>query len=356
MEYVYQKLFYFIIFLCPYCAMAQIEHNSNIKNNTKHHPKHKIAIAIHGGASNIKLAELSDAQQQEYKQTLSRSLDSGYAVLLRGGSAEEAVIASILILEDSPIFNAGKGSVFTNDSTIEMDAAIMCGKELKAGAVCGVQTIKNPITAAYQVMKHSKFLLLSGAGAEKFAKEQGCEIESPEYFKTEFRRKQFMKLKNTDTVQLDNDSKGFVQPIDETKSEKYGTVGCVAIDQFGNLAAGTSTGGIVNKKYNRVGDSPIIGAGTFANNQTCAISCTGKGEDFMRLVAAHDISCLMDYKHYSLSKAMDEVIQNKLKAHHGRGGCIGIDKNGNIYQSFTTSAMFRGMIDRNGLKQVAIFK
>lgn len=315
-----------------------------------------VALVIHGGASNIKPDELSEEQQRIYKQTLSASLDSGYAVLLRGGSAQEAVIASILVLEDSPFFNAGKGSVFTNDSTIEMDAAIMVGNELRAGAVCGVRTVKNPIQAAYQVMKHSKFVLLSGSGAEKFAREHGCEMESPEYFKTEFRWKQLMKLINSDSVQLDNDSKGFVQPIDESKSEKYGTVGCVALDQFGNLAAGTSTGGIVNKKYNRVGDSPIIGAGTFANNQTCAISCTGKGEDFMRLVVAHDISCLMEYKHYTLSQAIDEVIQHKLKAYHGRGGCIGIDKHGNVHQSFTTTAMFRGMIDRTGKKQVEIFK
>ncbi len=333
--------------------MAQHRNKSIDTSSSKHHA---VALAIHGGASNIKLAELSEEQQQIYKQTLSTSLDSGYAILSRGGTAEEAVVASILILENSPFFNAGKGSVFTNDSTIEMDAAIMSGKNLKAGAICGVQTIKNPITAAFQVMKHSKFLLLSGAGAEKFAREQGCEMESPEYFKTEFRWKQFMKLKNSDSVQLDNDSKSYVQPIDESKTEKYGTVGCVAIDQYGNIAAGTSTGGIVNKKYNRIGDSPIIGAGTYANNETCAISCTGKGEDFMRLVVAHDISCLMEYKHFSLSKAMEEVIQVKLKAHHGRGGCIGIDKHGNIYQSFTTTAMFRGMIDRKGNKQVAIFK
>lgn len=335
--------------------MAQTGNNSSTLNPSTHTRDNKIAIAIHGGASNIKRTELSDDQQKVYTQTLSTSLDSGYAVLLRGGTAEEAVIASILILEDSPFFNAGKGSVFNHDSTIEMDAAIMCGNK-QAGAVCGVKTVKNPITAAYQVMKHSKFLLLSGEGADTFAQEQGCEIESPSYFKTEFRRKQFMKLKNSDSVQLDNDRRGFVEPIDESKTEKFGTVGCVALDKFGNLASGTSTGGIVNKKYNRVGDSPIIGAGTYANNQTCAISCTGKGEDFMRLVAAYDISCLMEYKHLSLSQAMDEVIQQKLKAIHGRGGCIGIDKDGTIYQSFITTAMFRGMINREGKKQVAIFK
>ncbi len=316
---------------------------------------HKIAIAIHGGAGNIQTMNLTPDQVQAYRDGLSEALDSGYAVLKAGGKAIDAVVAAVKVLEDNPLFNAGKGSVFTADSTIEMDAAIMGGRTLKSGAVTCVHTIKNPIVAARKVLDSSQFVFLSGAGAEKFAKEKGCEIVSPDYFKTDFRWQQFIKTKNTDTTHLDNDSKGEVAPLDETQFEKYGTVGCVAIDVNGNLAAGTSTGGVVNKKYNRIGDSPIIGAGTYANNKTCAVSCTGKGEEFIRLVVAHDISALVEYKKFSLKRAVNMVIQKKLTEKHGRGGCITIDKRSNIEMSFTTSGMFRGFIDKTGKRKISIY-
>lgn len=316
---------------------------------------HDIAIAIHGGASNIKNMNLTPAQDSAYRKALSDAVDLGYTILKNGGKAIDAVTATVVFLEDNPLFNAGKGSVFTADTTIEMDAAVMGGKTLKCGAVSGVHTIKNPILAARKILDSSQFVMLSGAGAERFAKEQGLEIVNPEYFKTDFRWQQFLKLKSTDTTHLDNDSKGEIEPLDDNRFDKFGTVGCVAIDVRGNMAAATSTGGVINKKYNRVGDSPIIGAGTYANNKTCAVSCTGKGEDFIRLVAAHDISALIEYKNLTLRRAVNLVIKKKLLEKKGRGGCIAIDKHSNIQMVFTTSGMFRACIDKHGKKKVAIY-
>jgi len=317
---------------------------------------HTVALALHGGASNIKNLNLTNAQDSAYRAALSEALDLGYGMLQTGGSAVDAVTQVVKYLEDNPLFNAGKGSVFTADSTNEMDAAVMDGKTLKCGAVTCVKTIKNPILAARMIMDSSQFVMLCGAGAELFAAKNKLEIVSPQYFKTDFRWQQFLKSKKTDTTHLDNDVRGEITPLDENKFDKFGTVGCVAIDAEGNLAAATSTGGILNKKYNRIGDSPIIGAGTYANNNTCAVSCTGKGEEFIRLVAAHDISCLMDYKNISLRQAVDRVIQKKLKERKGRGGCIAVDKHGNIEISFTESGMFRASIDKNGNRVVAIYK
>jgi len=316
---------------------------------------HPIAIALHGGASNIKNLNLTPAQDSAYRKALSEAADIGYAILKKGGKAIDAVTASVVYLEDNPLFNAGKGSVFSADTTIEMDAAIMGGKTLKCGAVCGVHTIKNPVLAARKIVDTSQFVMLSGRGAEKFAQEQGLEIENPEYFKTDFRWQQFKRIKNTDTTHLDNDTKGYIEPVDDNRFDKYGTVGCVAIDVRGNLSSATSTGGIVNKKYNRIGDSPIICAGTYANNKTCAVSCTGKGEDFIRLVAAHDISALMEYKNLTLRKAVNLVIKKKLVEKKGRGGCVAIDKHANIQMVFSTSGMFRACINKHGKKTVAIY-
>lgn len=315
-----------------------------------------IAIALHGGASNVKNMNLTPSQDSSYRKALSEAVEIGYDILKKGGKAIDAVTATVVFLENNPLFNAGKGSVFSADTTIEMDAAIMGGKTLKCGAVCGVHSIKNPILAARRILDTSQFVMLSGKGAEKFAAEQGLEIVNPEYFKTDFRWQQFLKLKNTDTTHLDNEIKGFVNPLDENKFDKYGTVGCVAIDVRGNLSAATSTGGVINKKYNRIGDSPIIGAGTYANNKTCAVSCTGKGEDFIRLVAAHDISALMEYGHFSLKKAVNFVVKKKLVEKKGRGGCIAIDKHATIQMAFTTSGMFRASIDKNGRKTIAIYE
>jgi beta-aspartyl-peptidase (threonine type) len=316
---------------------------------------HKIAIAIHGGASNIRNMNLSAEQDTAYRTALSEAIEIGYAVLKNGGSSLDAVTASVKYMEDNPLFNAGKGSVFAADSTNEMDAAIMNGANLKCGAVAGVGTIKNPILAARKILDSSQYIMLSGAGAEKFAAKYNLEIVSPDYFKTDFRWNQFLHVKDSDSTHLDNDVKEHINPVDETKIEKFGTVGCVAIDNKGNLAAATSTGGIVNKNYNRIGDSPIIGAGTYANNNSCAVSCTGKGEDFIRIVAAKDISCLIEYQRKSLKRAVEEVIQKKLKSIKGRGGCIAIDKKGNIITSFTTSGMFRASIDKEGKRTVAIY-
>lgn len=316
---------------------------------------HKFALAIHGGASNIRSLNLTPAQDSAYRASLNKALDIGNNILVNGGKAIDAVTAVVVFLEDDPLFNAGKGSVFTADTTIEMDASIMGGKTLKCGAVCGVTNIKNPILAARRILDSTQFVMLAGKGAEKFAKDQGLELAPLEYFKTEFRWKQFEKVKNTDTVQLDNENKGGIDPIDELRYDKYGTVGAVAIDVRGNLAAATSTGGVVNKKYGRVGDSPIIGAGNYANNKTCAVSCTGKGEDFIRLVAAYDISTLMEYKKMTLRGAVNEVINKKLRDKKGRGGCIAVDKNANIQIAFTTTGMFRAYIDKHGLRKVAIY-
>ena len=316
---------------------------------------HKIAIALHGGASNVLNMNLTPQQDSAYKASLSAALEIGYKILQNGGTSIDAVTQTVKYLEDNPLFNAGKGSVFTADSINEMDAAIMNGSNLKCGAVAGVHTIKHPILAAKLIMDSSQFILLSGKGAEKYAEKNNLEIVNPEYFKTEFRWNQLLKLKNTDTTILDHDLKGKIDPIDENKFDKFGTVGCVAIDYYGNLSAATSTGGIVNKKYNRIGDTPIIGAGTYANNKSCAVSCTGKGEDFIRLVAAHDISSLILYKKKSLKNAVNNVIQKKLIDIKGRGGCIAIDKNSNIAISFTTSGMFRAYIDKKGKKFVGIY-
>jgi L-asparaginase / beta-aspartyl-peptidase len=311
--------------------------------------KHPIAIAVHGGASDIKKMNLTPEQEKKYLETLDLSVQTGYMILLAGGKSEDAVVASIKVLEDSPLFNAGKGSVFTNDSTVEMDAAIMVGNEEKAGAVAGVMRLKNPIEGAKLVKDSSKYVFLYGSGADDYGFKHGLPAESQEYFKTEFRRNQWLKIQHSDTTHLDNEG-----PIDERKVDKFGTVGCVAIDASGVLCAGTSTGGIVNKRYHRIGDSPIIGAGTYANRY-CAVSCTGKGEEFIRLVVAKDIASLMEYKKYSLDKACKTVIQNKLTSIGGRGGCIAIDCEGHIVMEFTTSGMFRGSINAQGKKELSIY-
>lgn len=313
----------------------------------KHQP---IAIAVHGGASDIRKMNLTPEQEKIYLETLDKSVQAGYLILLAGGNAEDAVVASIKVLEDSPLFNAGKGSVFTNDSTIEMDAAIMVSNGQKAGAVAGVMRLKNPIEGARLVKDSSKYVFLYGDGADEYGAKHGLATETQEYFKTEFRRNQWLKIQHSDTTHLDNEG-----PIDERKVNKFGTVGCVAIDSHGVLCAGTSTGGIVNKRYHRIGDSPIIGGGTYANDY-CAISCTGKGEEFIELVVAKDIAALMEYKHYSLCKAMRLVIQKKLPAMGGRGGCIGIDSSGNIVMEFTTSGMFRASINSSGRKELKIYR
>ena len=343
------KIFFWLFFLLSFCLSNHVMAQSKNLNQS-------FAIAVHGGAGSLKTMNLSPEQEKAYKDTLALALQAGYNILKNGGTSVDAVQATINVLENSPLFNAGRGSVLTHKGTVEMDAAIMDGNTLKAGAVAGVRTIKNPISAARKILDSSKFILLSGKGAEEFATKHGLEIVDTSYFVTEFRKKQLEKIINSDTVVLDHtDTTGMILPGDNKEGDKFGTVGCVALDQFGNLAAGTSTGGLVNKKFNRIGDSPLIGCGTYANNKSCAISCTGKGEDFIRLVVAHDISSLMLYKHKSLKQASKKVIMEKLVEIGGRGGCICIDKKGNIEIPFNTEGMFRGSIDKKGKVEVMIY-
>ena len=307
------------------------------------HKSAKYVIVIHGGAGNITKNNLADSTA--YKEKLIEAIQKGADTLKKGGSSLDAVVAVIKILEDSPLFNAGKGAVFNSEGKNELDAAIMDGKTLKAGAVAGVTTVKNPITAARSVMDKTAHVMLIGAGADKFAKGQGLEIVDPKYFFDQKRWDQYLKGKDKSCIQDTN-------PI----LNKYGTVGVVALDIYGNLAAGTSTGGLSNKKYGRVGDSPIIGAGTYANNKTCAVSCTGTGEYFIRNVVAYDISALMEYKGWTVQKAAGYVINEKLKALGGDGGCIALDTAGNYTMPFNTSGMFRAYANSDGEMKVMLFK
>jgi beta-aspartyl-peptidase (threonine type) len=303
----------------------------------------KYFLVIHGGAGNITKANLTDSIA--YKSKLLEALKIGSDTLKKGGTSLDAVTVVIKFFEVSHIFNAGNGAVFNDEGKNELDAAIMDGKTLKAGAVAGVTTVKNPITAARAVMEKTNHVMLEGAGADKFAKDAGLEIVDPSYFFNQKRWDQYMKGKNKSNVKDTN-------PI----NTKHGTVGAVALDMYGNLAAGTSTGGLSNKKYGRVGDSPIIGAGTYANNKTCAVSCTGTGEYFIRNVVAYDMSALMEYKGWSVQKAADYIINEKLKAQGGDGGLIALDANGNFTMTFNTEGMFRGYANSEGELKVMLFK
>lgn len=304
------------------------------------------AIAIHGGAGTILRENMSPEMEKAYTAKLEEAIRVGYEILKNGGSSLDAVEQTIHVLEDSPLFNAGKGAVFTHDGENEMDAAIMDGNTLGAGAIAGVKTVKNPISLARKVMEASPHVMLSGKGAEQFAKEQHIELVDPSYFYTENRMNSLKKAKEEE-----ND-----QGYDPTPDFKFGTVGCVALDQDGNLAAGTSTGGMTNKKWNRIGDAPIIGAGTYANNLTCAVSGTGWGEYFIRATVAHDISALMEYKGLSAQDAAEEVIFNKMAKLGGDGGVIVLDKDGNIALVFNTKGMYRASIDKSGKLSVAIYE
>ncbi|MBS1772497.1 MAG: isoaspartyl peptidase/L-asparaginase [Bacteroidetes bacterium] len=302
-----------------------------------------IRLAIHGGAGTILRSAMTSELQTQYEQGLQDALEAGYKILSSGGSAMDAVEAAVMSLEDCPMFNAGCGSVFNNTGKHEMDAAIMDGNTLDAGAVSGVSNVKNPVKLALTIMQNSEHVLLTGTGAELFAKMQGLEFEDDKYFYNETRYKQWQEALKDDRVQLDHTEK------------KFGTVGAVALDAQGNLAAATSTGGMTNKKFGRMGDSPIIGAGTYANNNTCAISCTGHGELFIRAVVAYDISCLMEYKGLSLQEACDIVVHDKLVKIGGEGGLIAIDKYGNIKLPFNSEGMYRGYANETE-KKVMIYK
>jgi len=308
------------------------------------------AIAIHGGAGTILKKNMSDSLEQAYIVKLNEVLAKGEDILKNGGTALDAVEFCIHIMEESPLFNAGVGAVFTNDGKNELDASIMDGSNLMAGAVASVTNIKRPISAARKVMENSSHVMLIGKGAEQFAQEQGLEIVSPDYFFIQKRFDQLQRIKDSEKQQLDHSA----EP--ENKDKKFGTVGVVALDKHGNLAAGTSTGGMTNKRYGRVGDAPIIGAGTYANNNTCAVSATGHGEYFIRSAVAYDISALMEYKGLSVNDAATEVVMNKLVKLGGEGGVICLDKKGNVAMPFNSEGMYRGYRLATGETEVLIYK
>jgi len=312
-------------------------------------------IVIHGGAGTIRKEYMSDSLELEFRTVLENAIRTGHEILANGGDAMEAVTKTINIMEDSPLFNAGKGAVFTHEETNELDASVMNGADLNAGAVSGVTRIKNPIDLAVEVMNNSPHVMLSGEGAEVFAQTRGIEMVDPSYFYTENRFRSLQRVKDQEEAELDHDSKvSFVDPI--IKDSKFGTVGCAALDKNGNLAAGTSTGGMTNKRWNRIGDAPIIGAGTYANNATCAVSSTGWGEYFIRAMVAHDISALMEYKGMSLEEASRLVIQEKVPDLGGDGGIVAIDKDGNVSMEFNTAGMFRAHMNAEGELVVGIYK
>lgn len=320
----------------------------------------KYVLVIHGGAGTILKSQMTAEREKSYTEALNRALQIGNEILKNGGSALDAVEAAVRSMEDDPLFNAGKGAVFTNEGKNELDAAIMDGKTLGAGSVAGVTIIRNPISAARAVMEKSQHVMMTGKGAEQFAKQQGLELVDPSYFYTESRWKGLQRAKDADSLkqQMDHADTTKKEALKQTENRdyKYGTVGAVALDRRGNLAAATSTGGMTNKRYGRVGDAPIIGAGTYADNKTVAISCTGWGEYFIRLVMAKSISDMMEFGKMKLKAASDEMVMKKLPALGGDGGLIAVDKNGNVAMPFCTEGMYRGYIKYNGEKVVKIYK
>ncbi len=334
--------------------------NKSFAQVTPQKLSNKYVLVIHGGAGTIVKSQMSPERENAYKDALEKALQTGNDILKSGGTALDAVEAAVRSMEDDPLFNAGKGAVFTNDGKNELDAAIMNGKTLEAGSVAGVTIIRNPITAARAVMEKSPHVMMTGAGAEKFAKQQGLEIVDPSYFYTEARWRGLQKAKEQDSLKMhldhaDTTNRGMLKQR-ENKDYKYGTVGAVALDRYGNLAAATSTGGMTNKKFGRVGDAPIIGAGTYANNNTVAISGTGWGEYFIRLVMAKSISDMMEFGKMKLKVAADEMVMKKLPALGGDGGLIAVDKQGNIAMPFCTEGMYRGYIKNTGEKVIKIYK
>jgi beta-aspartyl-peptidase (threonine type) len=305
------------------------------------------SLAIHGGAGTLVKGLMTSELEAQYKDALDVALEAGYEILKQNGTALDAVETAVKLLEDSPLFNAGKGSVFTAEGTHEMDAAIMDGANREAGAVSLITGIKNPVSLARDVMDKSYHVFLAGEGAMQFARNHGYVLENPDYFYDEVRYQQWQGIKDTEGFQLDHSVK---------KEGKFGTVGAVACDSKGNIAAATSTGGMTNKKWGRVGDSPMIGAGNYAHNKTCAVSCTGSGEFFIRGVVAYDVSCLMEYKGMSLEEAASEVIHKRVLEINGDGGLIAVDAQGNITMPFNTEGMYRASKNWEEKKEIAIYK
>ncbi len=341
-----------------FCACEQkIEQKSTEENPIFHEKsaKNNFGIILHGGAGTILKENMSDSLEAAYNEVLESAIKTGHQILENGGTSLEAIAETIKIMEDSPLFNAGKGAVFTHQETNELDASVMIGNTKDAGAISGVTRIKNPIDLAIRVMTHSPHVMLSGKGAEEFAVEQGFELVDPSYFFTENRYNSLQRIKDSEKTELDHDGKSAFKDSSINDS-KFGTVGAAALDRHGNLAAGTSTGGMTNKRWNRIGDAPIIGAGTYADNATCAVSSTGWGEFFIRAVVAHDISALMEYKGLSLEEAAREVIQNKVPALGGDGGIVAIDKDGNMVAEFNTAGMYRASMNAQGEMTIGIYK
>lgn len=313
----------------------------------------RYTLVIHGGAGTITPADMTPELEFAYTEALDTALQAGFAVLQEGGLAINAVKAAIVLMEDNILFNAGRGSVFTKKGVQEMDAAIMDGELLRAGSIAGVRNVRNPIELAAEVMLNSNHVFLSGKGANDFAIKQGVKLEPDEYFFSQFRYDQWKAIRDSDNYSLDHTH----QKVEELmKDKKFGTVGAVAVDTKGNIAAATSTGGMTNKKYGRIGDSPLIGAGTYANNKTCGISCTGHGEVFIRAVAAYDVSALMEYQGMSLQEACEEVVLKKLFAMKGEGGLIAVDALGNAAMVFNSAGMYRAMRSSDGQQEVKLYR
>lgn len=343
------------IFLFISCKNEQKTEQTatNKTTPTSKTPKEKgFAIVIHGGAGTIKKANITPEQEKAYRAKLQEALDTGYKILENGGTSLDAIQKTINVMEDSPLFNAGKGAVFNSAGEHELDASIMDGKTLNTGAVAGVKRIKNPINAARIVMDSTRHVMMAGQGAEDFAKLNGIEFVETSYFDTEKRYNQLLKAQKREKVTLDHTSMNEANLIDD---HKYGTVGAVALDKYGNIAAATSTGGMTNKKYGRVGDSPIIGAGTYANNKTCGVSATGTGEYFIRTLATHEASNLMQYKNLPIKASLDNVIQ-QIDDLGGDGGLIALDKDGNVAWSFNTEGMYRSYKKSNGKNVIELYK
>ena len=344
--------------LAAVAALAEAQEQSNTEPpahaTTKAEPnamkKSKFGLVIHGGAGTMERGKMTPEREREYRAGLERSLKAGLEVLQRGGSSLDATEAAVRVLEDDPHFNAGKGAVFTSAGTNELDAAIMDGQTLKAGAVASVKRIKNPISLARLVMEKSPHVMLDCAGAEAFAKEQGIELVDQKYFFTQERWDALQKIKEAEKHGGAGGKKFII-----SEQDRHGTVGAVALDGNGNLAAATSTGGMTNKRPGRIGDSPVVGAGTYANNATCAVSGTGDGEYFIRATVAHDVSALMEYRGMSLQDAAQSALDKAAKL-GGTGGLIAIDKNGNIALPFNTSGMYRGYVDASGKIVVDIYR
>lgn len=306
-------------------------------------------IVLHGGAGTLNPDDMTPETEALYLSGLHEAISTGFEILKSGGTALEAVKQTVISLEDNILFNAGCGSVFTADGTQEMDAIIMDGSDLRTGAVAGVKNIRNPVALAEAVMLHSEHVFLCSTGANAFAIKNGFEHTPDEYFFSQHRYDQWQKVKGTGTYALDHS-------VHLEKEKKFGTVGAAACDMHGNIAAATSTGGMTNKQFGRIGDTPVIGAGNYANNKTCAISCTGHGEPFLRAVAAYDVSCLMEYKGYSLQQAMEEVVMHKLVAIQGEGGMVGVDAKGNAAMIFNSEGMYRAMMNSNGELFTGIYR